>query len=240
MSHRPDVPERAVTIFDLEERRPGSPIADTVWRTQSEPVALFTSVATTRWKMVVTRRAGRTSLVVRGPEARATVVPIPQDAEFFGIDFRLGTRLADLPFDVIGSAVTLPQAGTRSFWLNGSAVELPTFGNADVFLERLVRRGRGTRDPIVDTILRDEDAALSSRSARRRVRHATGLTIGLIRQIERAHRAVALLERGVDVLDVVERAGYADQPHLTRSLQRFIGHTPGRIARDHAAGRSTS
>jgi len=233
-------PERAVTIFDIEERRPGSAIADKVWRARSEPVATFTSVASTHWEMVVTRHKGRTALIVRGPEVRATVMPVPQDTEFFGIEFRIGTRLADLPFSRIGGAVTLPQAGTRSFWLNGSAWELPTFANADIFLERLFRRGRVVRDPAVEKVLREGATALSSRSARRHVRHATGLTLGLIRQIDRAHQAVALLERGVPLLDVVDRAGYADQPHLTRSLKRFVGHTPGRIVRDHAAPRSTS
>jgi AraC-like DNA-binding protein len=29
----------------------------------------------------------------------------------------------------------------------------------------------------------------------------------------------------------VEQAGYADQPHLTRSLRRFIGETPAQIMR---------
>ena len=59
---------------------------------------------------------------------------------------------------------------------------------------------------------------------------ATGLTRGAIRQIRRAERAVDLLGRGVPALDVVRLAGYADQPHLARSLQRFVGQTPTRIA----------
>lgn len=29
--------------------------------------------------------------------------------------------------------------------------------------------------------------------------------------------------------DVAYQAGYADQPHLTRSLKRFVGQTPGQI-----------
>jgi hypothetical protein len=32
----------------------------------------------------------------------------------------------------------------------------------------------------------------------------------------------------------VAQTGYADQPHLTRSLHRFLGHTPRRIVRGHA------
>jgi hypothetical protein len=230
---------RAVQIFDLEERRPGSPIVAKVWRARSEPVARFTSIASTDWKLVVTKQRGCTSVTVRGPESRATVMPVPPDAEFVGVDFRAGTAMADLPFHrLVDGVVTLPQAGTRSFWLNGSAWEIPTFGNMDVFLARLLRSGRVVRDPVLEAVLQGRDAALSSRSVRRRLRHTSGLTLGLIRQIERARRAAALLDRGHDILDVVERAGYADQPHLTRSLRRFIGHTPAQIARDYSSGRN--
>jgi AraC-like DNA-binding protein len=52
------------------------------------------------------------------------------------------------------------------------------------------------------------------------------LTRGTIRQVRRAERAVELLDRGVPALEVTRRAGYADQPHLTRSLKRFVGQTP--------------
>jgi methylphosphotriester-DNA--protein-cysteine methyltransferase len=58
---------------------------------------------------------------------------------------------------------------------------------------------------------------------------ATGLTHGAVTQIERAHHAVALLRNGVSILDTVDRAGYADQPHLTRSLKRLIGQTPAQL-----------
>jgi methylphosphotriester-DNA--protein-cysteine methyltransferase len=66
---------------------------------------------------------------------------------------------------------------------------------------------------------------------RRRFLSAIGLTPKIIQQIERAHKAAALLEHGVSILDTVYQAGYADQPHLTRSLKRFIGHSPAQIAR---------
>jgi AraC-like DNA-binding protein len=186
--------------------------------------------------MVMTRVKGRTSLTVRGPETRAKTVPIPEDAEFLGIQFRLGTFMPDLPVDrLVDSSLILPDARTRAFWLNGSAWEFPTFDNVDVFVRRLMRRGRVVRDPAVDAALQGRQADVSLRSVQRRIRRTTGLTLALMRQIERARHALTLLEGGAPILDVVERAGYADQPHLTRSLRRFIGHTPARILRDHSA-----
>jgi methylphosphotriester-DNA--protein-cysteine methyltransferase len=79
--------------------------------------------------------------------------------------------------------------------------------------------------------IRGELQQVSTRTEQRRVRQVTGLTHGTIHQIERARQATILLRDGMPILDVVEQAGYYDQPHLTRSLQRFIGLTPARIAR---------
>jgi AraC-like DNA-binding protein len=59
------------------------------------------------------------------------------------------------------------------------------------------------------------------------------LTYGALSQIERAQQAMALLEQGVPILDTVEQVGYADQPHLTRSLKRFVGRTPAEILRGY-------
>ncbi|WP_343422951.1 AraC family transcriptional regulator [Candidatus Flexifilum breve] len=41
---------------------------------------------------------------------------------------------------------------------------------------------------------------------------------------------MTLLQRGRSILDVVAQAGYADQPHLTRSLKYYVGHTPAQLA----------
>jgi AraC-like DNA-binding protein len=224
---------RAAQIFSIEDALLNSPIVDKIWRTRSEPVESFASVAITHWQMVVTKAKGLAYLTVRGPETRATIVPIPEDAEFFGVQFRLGTFQSVLPVDqLVDNELTLPGAGSRSFWMNGSAWEYPTFDNVDVFLRRLMRKGLVARDLVVEDALQGRQTDLSLRSVQRHIRHATGLTHTVIKQIERAHEAVALLEAGVTILDVVERAGYADQPHLTRALRRFIGHTPARIIRE--------
>jgi AraC-like DNA-binding protein len=97
-----------------------------------------------------------------------------------------------------------------------------------------MRKGLVARDPVVEDVLQGRQTDLSLRSVQRRIRRTTGLTHAVIRQIERAHQAVALLEAGAKILDVVERFDYADQPHLTRALRRFIGHTPARIVRERA------
>jgi len=77
---------------------------------------------------------------------------------------------------------------------------------------------------------------LSLRSVQRRFLRATGLTHGLVVQIERAQRAMKLLQQGVSILDTVDQAGYADQPHLTRALKRLVGQTPAQILKVNTLG----
>jgi methylphosphotriester-DNA--protein-cysteine methyltransferase len=84
----------------------------------------------------------------------------------------------------------------------------------------------------VSAVLRGRETDLCRRSIERRVRRATGLTLGAIRQIERARKAAEFLDRGATILDAGMRAGYADQAHLTRSLKRFMGQTPAQIAKE--------
>ena len=181
--------------------------------------------------MVVTRQPGAARLTVRGPETKATTVPIPEDAEFFGIQFRLGAYMPRLlPGELVDRALTLPAATMTSCWLNGSAWELPGPDNADAFVDRLVRDGLLAHDPVVSAALQGDVGGLSTRSVERRVSRATGLTRGVISQIRRAETAVELLARGVPAAVAADQAGYADQPHLGRSLKRFVGLTPAQIA----------
>ncbi len=190
-------------------------------------------MAVPQWEMVVTRQRAGTWMTVRGPETRASAAHIPADAEFFGISFALGTFMPRLSMRrLVDGAFNLPPASGDSVWLGGAAWEFPRPHNADVFVDRLVRAGLLVHDPVVPAALRGDDDldGLSTRTVERRVARATGLTQGTIRQIRRAERAVELLGLGTPALEVARQAGYADQPHMTRSLKRFVGQTPASLS----------
>ena len=228
--------KRAMELFTFERRPTRSPNVEFAWQTLSEPVESFISVAETHWEMVVTRQGDTVDLTVRGPETRASTVPIPRDAMFFGIVFSLGTFMPSLPPGrLVDRALTLPRATKTSFWLEGSRLELPEPHTVDAFVNRLVATGRLAHDPVASAAVRGNIPALTPRSVERRVSRATGLTRGTIRQIRRADRAVDLLSRGVSLIEVAHQLGYADQPHLTRSLKRFVGQTPAQIATSAAS-----
>jgi AraC-like DNA-binding protein len=117
--------------------------------------------------------------------------------------------------------------------LFGSAWQFPDFENVETFVDRLVREAILVRDPLVSSALQGDLPATPSRTLRHHFLRATGLSQNHIIQIERAQRAAALLQRGVSILDTVYEAGYYDQAHLTRSLKRWVGHTPAQILRSH-------
>ena len=224
--------KRAVELFTFEGLPTRSPHISMAWQTHSDPKPdeAFMSVAMTHWQMVVTRQAGATWVSVQGPETKAQAAPVPADAEFFGIQFSLGTYLPRVDMrTLVGRSSTLRPASPTSIWLDASTWELPRPHNADVFVDRLVRAGLLVHDPVVPEALAGDVPGLSTRSVERRVARATGLTRGTIRQIRRAERAVELLGGGVAPLEVARRAGYADQSHLTRSLKRFVGQTPAQV-----------
>lgn len=214
----------------LEERRSDSPFVERVWSTQSDQAGSFISISTTLWSMVISKCRGRISISFHGPETGATCKDFPPGAEWFGIAFKLGTFVPTLlPGSFINRCFILPATSGSSFLLCGSTWQFPTFENADTFVNRLVRAGVLIQDPLLSAVRQGDTHSLSLRAVQYRVVRSTGLSRRTIRQIERARCAAALLKQGVSIFDTVYQAGYSDQPHLTRSLKHFIGHTPAEI-----------
>ncbi len=217
----------------FEDRPSDSSVVERVWRSHSVRGGEFHSMAASNWVMVVTRHQGNVFFTVRGPETKSSIADCPADGEWIGIHFKLGTFMPLLSnLDLRDrNDVTLLGASDRSFWLNGSAWEYPSFDNADTFVDRLVKRGLVAADPRVETVVQGLSEPSSLRTEQRHFLRATGITWATARQIERARRATFLLKNGTPILQVVHDVGYFDQAHLTRSLKRFIGRTPAQIVR---------
>jgi AraC-like DNA-binding protein len=218
-------------LLNFEDRLSDSPFVERIWRSHSGRAGILRSVAMSNWEMVVTRYNGNTFFTVRGPETKATPLQISSvGAEWLGIRFKVGTVMPHLPASsLVDENVNLPEASSKSFWLQGAAWQFPTYDNADTFVDRLVREGLLARDPVVESALQGQLRDVSIRTARRHFLRTTGLTQSTIHQIERARYAAILLQEGKSILDTVYEAGYSDQPHLTKSLKRFIGKTPAQI-----------
>jgi len=185
------------------------------------------------WHMVFVRHPGGTLPLVVGPLTSSGTAAWGEGAEILWIKFKLGVFMPHLPARVyIDGEQALPEASSQRFWWKGSARQFPSYENVETFIERLVREDDLVRDPVVDAALQDQQLEISPRTVRHRFLQATGQTQNHIRQYERAIKAASLLRHGVSILDTVFEAGYFDQPHLTRSLKQFVGHTPAQILRD--------
>jgi AraC-like DNA-binding protein len=218
---------------EIEQRPSDIPFIEAVYRAQSEGGGSFVSTAENHWEIVVTKQHGKAIVTVRGPETIVRPAPIPEDAEFLGIIFKPGMFMPHLPtVKLVDEEINLPETARQSFWLHGATWEIPNFDNAETFVEKLVREGLLVHEPIVEAVLQNRPIDMSLRTIQRRFLHATGLTRGTFEQIERARQAVTFLEQGLSIADAVYQVGYADQPHLTRSLKRFIGQTPAQIIRE--------
>jgi hypothetical protein len=213
-------------------RRSGSPYVASIMQGRTLSDDSPTRPAECHWHMVFVRKDGEARVVLVGPWTTAGFTHYAEGAEILWVKFELGTFMPHMPAGrFLDTETILPGASNRSFWLKGSAWQFPDYENAETFVDGLVRNGVLLRDPIVDAVLAGRPQGVSPRTVRHRFLRSTGLTQSRIRQIERAQQAATLLQRGKPISDAVHEAGYFDQPHLTRSLKQWVGHTPAQILR---------
>ena len=225
--------------ISFEERLSDSPLIEQIWRSSSTTSGAFISTANVYWMMVVCRERGTMKVTVRGPETLATTAYAleydfnDEETSYLGIVFKPGIFMPHLPPGLVAdrSDVILPKGAGKSFWLYGSTWEFPTFDNVDTFIARLMRTDMLVQDNVVAAAIQGQATELRQRAIQKRFLRATGLSHKTFRQIERANEAVRMLQQGTSIIDTVYSLGYFDQPHLTRSLKRFMGQTPAQITR---------
>lgn len=218
--------------LSYDERASDSPYVESI--TQGYTIGNGTVIrpAEVHWHMVLARYEGGTNVVVVGPLLKSGLVTFTEGVEILWIKFKLGTCIPYFPAQkLLDKETVLPEAASKSFWLNGTSWQFPDFENADTFIDRLVRNEVLARDSVVQTALQGHSQEISPRTVRHRFLRTTGLTQIHIRQFERAQYAANLLRQGHSILDTVFDAGYFDQPHLTRALKHWIGYTPAQIVR---------
>ena len=222
----------------IAEARPSdSPFIESVMHGHTLHAGSTIRPAETNWHMVVLKLDGATRVLAVGPLTSSGVVSYGAGGELLWIKFTLGTFLPHAPTrDWTDRETLLPSASRRSFWLDRATWEIPTFENVETFVQHLVRAEVLTHDPLISAAFSMEPPTIPERTLRHRFLRATGQTQSHIRQFERARQAADLLAQGETIPDVMFRLGYYDQPHLTRSLKRFIGTTPAQhIAETFAA-----
>jgi hypothetical protein len=216
--------------FIAEGRLSDSPYVDSVWQGSTDADHTLMCPADGRWNLCFTNLEGRVRVSVEGPISQAVPQTHIKGVDWLVIKFKLGVFLPGIS-DVkhLNRSVSLPDAACQSFWWHSSTWQVPNFENADTFVDWLIHEDAVQWNTLVRVALQDQPPLVSERTLRHHFRHTTGLTQSHIRQIERARHAMTLLQHDVAILDVVDQLGYADQPHLTRSLKCFMGYTPTQV-----------
>nr|WP_296071447.1 AraC family transcriptional regulator [uncultured Actinoplanes sp.] len=206
--------------FEHRDTDTDAGIVDRVWRTRSDAEDTMTSAARTCCQLILTRTRGRLLAGVRGPETRATTVPVPPDAEFLGLRLTLGTVLRPHPAaSIVDGYVSFPVTDSGRVVIGGEDWEAPTYDNAEQFVRRLRDAGLLVRPA------GHPEGRRSRRTLQRHHRALTGLSQTAVTQIDRANAAATMLRDGLGWPAVVDALGYFDQAHLAHALQRYVGRT---------------
>lgn len=204
-----------------------------VWTSVCTGPTGFMSLAAVHVGIAFSRFEGETILSFRGPETRATPMTVPGEAEFFGVELRLGAFMRPFRPATLANQqdVTLPVARNGRFSLLGDSWELPTPENVAVFVSRLERAGLLAYDPVVDDLWHDPTGRLARRTSQERFRNAVGIPRRTALHIARARAAAVRLRAGESIAEVTHGEGYFDQAHLTRTMRQLLGFTPAELVR---------
>ena len=214
--------------FTYEEKRSSSPYVDVVWRTEDQTDGVYVASADACWDMIfIKNNEGKSTVLLSGPSSKITLVPYSAGNQNFGIQFKPGVSITNIPVtDMVDVTKALPMPTEDTFVLQGSTWKLPTYENIDKFLARLAEEGLLGIDPVVRDVLENKAVKMSARSIQRHFATTIGMSPRRVKQILSARKAVGLLLQGRPLAEVAYELGYADLPHMIRMLKRFTGFTP--------------
>jgi hypothetical protein len=183
------------------------------------------------WDFVMMKSA-QGSLVLRtGLTTSAVTHAFAEGDEILSIAFKPHSFMSLMPGETMrDEGVVLPAIGQDRFWLGSDVMEIPSLDNVDGFVGKLLQRGIVEDNRLVASVVSGHPMAMSERTMQRHFLKTTGLTYKAFTQIERAQKAISLLQQGRPAADVAFALGYADQPHMIRSLKAIMGQTPRDIA----------
>ena len=183
------------------------------------------------WDFVMLKSGARTTVLRTGLTTKAVEHEFREGDEILSIAFKASSYMSLMPGERMrDEGVVLEGIGRDRFWLGTEVMEIPTFETVDGFIDKLIVNNAVEDNDIVASVVAGRPKAMSERTMQRHFLKTTGLTYKAFTQIERAQKALSLLQQGRPAADVAFALGYADQPHLIRSLKAIMGQTPREVA----------
>jgi hypothetical protein len=208
-----------------------SPVVQSVTHTTFEESGSILFRPDGCWDFAIMKTAGGTTVLRTGLTTAAVTHHYAPGDEILAISFKPSSYMSLMPGERMrDEGVALEMVGRDRFWLGADVLEVPTFDSVDGFVEKLLRTSIVENNTLVASVVSGHPMAMSERTMQRHFLKTTGLTYKAFTQIERAQQALALLQQGRPAADVAFALGYADQPHMIRSLKVIMGQTPAQIA----------
>lgn len=207
-----------------------------IWHAVAEHDGVYTDPANEYWCLGFIRHSdGSLSVELYGPSVYPRVLEGRAGEEYWGIEFKTYVTLSALSKgEILNAHVTLRIAGA-TFLIGDQIYPIPAYSDLEKFAQQLHEDGIIIADQRIKFALQGDNAGLSERSRQRHFKNVTGLTKKQIEQLQRARYAFYLLQTGSSLPQAAVTAGYADQPHMTRSLKLLRGETPAQIIAAHLA-----
>lgn len=213
-----------------EERAGRSPRVRTVWRATVESPERYSVIGSEYWGLsFIRRRDGELAAELDGPSLRNRVVDGHLGERYWGVELAAYAAIPGVPKQaILGETVTLPVSGGHVL-LGDHRWPMPAWPDLEDWVDHLAENGGLLVDEEVRKALNGDRIGASERTWQRRYRRTVGLTAQQIDQLHRAQHGYFLLQTGHSPAEAAAGAGFADQPHLTRSLRLIRGQTPAAI-----------
>jgi hypothetical protein len=212
-----------------------NPYIDRVWATENLTDGVYKATPDGCWDLIAcTDRDGKKTMMLTGQASKTTMVPYESGTNSVVISFAAGAYMPQMPGKAMLDLIEmLPNAGNNNFVLLGHTFQMPTYQTAEDLVVEMEKQGLLAMDEVVAAVLQGTPKAMSDRHMQRHFMQATGLTRKALEQIHRAQKAVGLIKSGLSPSSAAADAGFSDQPHLTKSLQKLMHSRPSDVSDIH-------
>jgi len=213
-------------------RKTDNPYVETIWMTQCITDGVYQATPDGSWDLIAMIDVdGSESMMLTGQATKTYPVPYRAGVSSVVISFAPGAYMPDYNLaKLVDSFEMLPNVDDKHFELLGHTFPFPhDFDEAEKLVEELVSLGMLKSNHVVEGVLGGKSPAMSARAKQRHFVQTTGMTHKAFEQIKRAQKAVSELKQGKKPSDVAAEVGYADQPHLAKSLKKIMDAKPSNV-----------
>jgi AraC-like DNA-binding protein len=176
---------------------------------------------------------GQSTVFLTGQATEPVDVPYTEGEQSVVVSFAAHVYLTRDKEVRTGPTLRFLPVHNGNFVLDGVELPLPTFSNAEQLTDMMIKAKLLQSDDLVAKAFTAKPKAASKRSMQQHFKKVTGITQKDFELIRRAQEAVRRLKAGQKPAAVAADLGYTDQPHMTKSIKKIMGHLPSNLDAVH-------